>query len=216
MATFKDGINGPFRGKVGAVVGYQWKGVWVMRSLPRPVRNRKWTEKQLANHARMRIMQKFLGANLDFIRRGFGLVPEIERMSAYNAAMSYNKMNAIKGEFPNLEIDYDKIVFAKGDLLGQDDIKFKLNGSKLEFTWVPTIDNYMRRGDQIMILLAHKEQSSPEGIVSGARREEGKESLSIAHLSKGTELHIYVAFIADDRKQVSNSRYLGSVEVVED
>lgn len=215
MATFKDGINGPFRGKVGSVVGYQWKGIWVMRSLPRPIRNRKWSERQLANHAKMRIMQEFLGANQVFVRRGFGLVPEIERMSAYNAAMSYNKKNAIKGEFPDLEIDYNNIVFAKGNLPGQDDIEFKQHGGKLEFTWVPSKDNSARKDDQIMILLTYKGQSSPDGIVSGARRYEGKETVSLIHLKSGIELHIYVAFIADDRKQVSDSMYLGSLEVQE-
>ncbi len=34
MAKFNDGINGPFKGKVGTVVGATWKGIHYMRSLP--------------------------------------------------------------------------------------------------------------------------------------------------------------------------------------
>jgi hypothetical protein len=36
MAIIREGINGGFSGKAGAVVGYYRLGKWVMRGLPKP------------------------------------------------------------------------------------------------------------------------------------------------------------------------------------
>ena len=35
MAIAKNGINGPFSGKIGPIVGYMWKGRPVMRAMPK-------------------------------------------------------------------------------------------------------------------------------------------------------------------------------------
>lgn len=35
MGTYKNGIAGPFSGKIGGVVGSGWKGIDYIRSIPR-------------------------------------------------------------------------------------------------------------------------------------------------------------------------------------
>ncbi|MGX8712677.1 MAG: DUF6266 family protein, partial [bacterium] len=51
MATYKNGIMGPFNGKVGTVVGYMWNGKYCMRAYNRNVKNPR-TEAQM-EHRRM-------------------------------------------------------------------------------------------------------------------------------------------------------------------
>ncbi|WP_291131895.1 DUF6266 family protein [Flavobacterium sp. UBA7682] len=46
MGTYNKGILGPFSGKVGTVVGANWRGKDIMRSLPKKT-NRTPTETQL-------------------------------------------------------------------------------------------------------------------------------------------------------------------------
>ena len=39
MAKQRNGINDAFRGSVGTVIGYEWRGQWCMRARPRYVHN---------------------------------------------------------------------------------------------------------------------------------------------------------------------------------
>ena len=85
MAKLSQGINGPFFGKVGAVVGYTWKGIPVMRGLPTP-RSKPFTQKELNQQAKFRIMNRFLTPaigllNVTFAHLAIG-------MSAFNKAFS--------------------------------------------------------------------------------------------------------------------------------
>lgn len=95
MATYKDGVNGPFRGKVGTVVSYQWRGTWVMRSVPK-ITNKKRSLKQLANQQKMAVVQTLLQKVIDYVRKGYHLEGEKRRMSAFNAAMSYKQDECCK------------------------------------------------------------------------------------------------------------------------
>ena len=51
MGTSHQGIHGGFTGKVGNVIGYQYRGKQVYRSMPTSVANPK-TEKQRGNRER--------------------------------------------------------------------------------------------------------------------------------------------------------------------
>ncbi|MGK9125266.1 DUF6266 family protein [Olivibacter sp. SA151] len=85
-------------------------------SLPKK-RTSPTSEKELANRERMRIMQKFLQDSKNFIDLGFQLEAKARNMSAFNAAMSYNKKYAITGSYPDLKIDYEKLLVSKGLLI---------------------------------------------------------------------------------------------------
>lgn len=210
MATFKNGINGSFKGRVGNVVGYEWRGKWVMRSMPKVNKNRKPTEKQEANRARFRLMHKYLSPRVDFFRKGFSLTPEVSRMSPYNAGMSYNLSNAITGEYPDFGIDYSKIVFARGDLALPRDISVRQEGEELRIFW-STEEGDASLDDQAMIMISGVEDLF--GKHSGNLRSEGTESISLEDVPKATEIFVHIAFISDDRQRVSDSLYLGSVVV---
>ena len=41
MARQIEGINGGFCGRVGTVIGYEWRGKWCMRSYPRHIHDAK-------------------------------------------------------------------------------------------------------------------------------------------------------------------------------
>ena len=55
MGTVKKGILGDFSGKVGSVVGSNWKGIGYIRSLPKKVGNPR-TLPQKSHRAKFRFM----------------------------------------------------------------------------------------------------------------------------------------------------------------
>ena len=52
------GINGPYVGKIGKVVGYQWRGIWVTRAMPEEFHDAK-SERQLEQRGRFKAMVGF-------------------------------------------------------------------------------------------------------------------------------------------------------------
>lgn len=211
MAIYKDGINGPFKGKVGTVVSYQWRGIWVMRSVPK-VSKKKRSLKQLANQQKMSMVLELLQRMIVFIRKGYHLEGEKNRMSAFNAAMSYNKKNVIYGDYPNFRIDYQKVRFAQGELEGPSDLAVKRFEGRIEFTWNPELLDNGEPDDQAMILLLPKEADMGFGQLSGNQRKEGREVVLLeAETLKDYRYHVYFAFISDDRSLVSTSAYVGII-----
>ncbi|HKG04916.1 MAG TPA: DUF6266 family protein [Pedobacter sp.] len=51
-----------------------------------------------------------------FINIGFLMEGVRSEMYAHNKAVSYNKMNALMGEHPDIVIDYSKVLVAQGRL----------------------------------------------------------------------------------------------------
>ena len=113
MAKFSQGINGPFYGKVGTVVGYMWKGIPVMRGLPK-TRIKPFTPKELNQQAKFRLMNEFLTPLNDLFNVTFAHLAV--QMSAFNKAFSYNIKNATTGFGPDLAIDYNMVLISRGDL----------------------------------------------------------------------------------------------------
>jgi len=211
MAIYENGIVGPFEGRVGNVVGYRWRGKFVMRTVPKTKKRRKSTDKQLASRARLSLMQAYLQPRIEFIRKGFSLAPELNKMSAFNAAMSYNLKNSISGDYPEFKIDYSKVVFSRGDLELPEDIKMSQEGEGLCLSWSTEEKGNASYDDQVMIMLSGIKDVY--GSHSGNQRYVGKEIISLEGVTPGIELFVHIAFISDDRQRVSDSLYLGSVIV---
>lgn len=70
MGTYKQGILGPFSGKVGTVVGSNWRGVYYMRSLAPHVGNPK-TPAQVAARERFAACSRALRPWQRFIEQSF-------------------------------------------------------------------------------------------------------------------------------------------------
>ena len=213
MAIYESGINGPFKGKVGSVVSYQWRGIWVMRSAPK-VSTKERSLKQLANQEKMSLILKLLQRMIDYIRKGYHLEGEKRRMSAFNAAMSYNKKHAIKGEYPNFEIDYEKLRFSEGDLEGAKNLQLMRFEDYIELTWDAKSEGNGEYDDQVMALLIPDEEvkNLQFGEISGAQRKDGKQRIYLELKAlKNYTFNCYFAFISDDRSRVSDSVYVGRV-----
>ncbi len=87
MATYKQGILGPFSGKVGTVVGSSWRGIAYIRSLATKVANPR-TAAQLEVRNKLSATSKRLRLFLSSIRRGF---VSSGAASGWSAAVKFNR-----------------------------------------------------------------------------------------------------------------------------
>lgn len=223
MARLKNGIFGKIVGKIANLITYERLGENVARMKPvKPKHPKKRTPAQQAVNIRFSLIKSFVAAGKDFIHVSFAADVKGSTKIPENGAVSYNLKHALVGEFPDFRIDFEKVLVSKGKLPMAEEPAVVLEEKKLKFSWsTDHIPNYQRGRDQVMMYAYFADSNKTESITSGARRLQGHDELDIsyfmqnsAHVTKNTSAEVYMAFISDDRKAVSDSIYLGNVSLV--
>lgn len=106
------GINGPFLGKVGNIVGYQWKGRWVMRSVAKEFHDAK-TELQMEQRSRLGAAMSFAARLRDILLIGFKQVANEARMTEYNYFYKTNN-DCLAWDGEHLTVDYEHLRLSEG------------------------------------------------------------------------------------------------------
>jgi hypothetical protein len=209
MARINNGILGGIKGKIGNIEGYLWKGVPVIRMEKRKT-NTPPSEKQLMARQRMAVVSNFLKSMTTFVRAGFEVFAENEEFTANNAAKSYLLLHALQGDYPNLNINYSAVKLSRGVLPPAENPAVIPATNGLTFTWaVAPLMNFYNRRSQVMLLVYAPALNKSVYTLSAARRTAGTEFLELPNQFKNQELHTYISFIADDRKAISDSSYVG-------
>lgn len=207
MATSRKKM-GPAIGKIGKTVSYWLKGQWVTRTIG--INTKKATVLQFAIRQITRLIANLLRPVKNFIKIGFALEAENTTMYPYNKAVSENYFNAIKGEYPNIEIDYPKAVFSKGKMPVNTEASTELGPEGITFKWDSKI---MLRGmhpnDRVMMLAYCPEKKYAFFDPDGARRQEGSDFLRMVKYPEPVIVHTYIAFIAANKRGISTTYYTG-------
>jgi len=202
MAILKNGIDGPFSGKIGTAVGTTWRGLNIIRSRPKPPT--QFSPKQLANQLKMKVVQDFLSRMVEPLRIGFRddtVVP-----TAYNTAVAYHKKFALTGEYPDITVSFPAVKIAQGLLGMPEDISMETNGGRLDISWSEVSEDNCRHDDQLLIVLWNDVNKASQYSLQ-AYRSAGHFSWEPAFGFSGC--HVWTAFIRQDRTMQSDSRYLG-------
>jgi hypothetical protein len=210
MARFNNGIMGGFTGIVGNIEDYIRKGQPVMRARRRKVT--KPSDAQKACRQRMKVVNEFTRMITDYVRIGFELDAAPTTKTANNLAKSYQLLHGLKGEYPNLEIDYPKVRVTSGTLEVVQNPTMVLEGSALNFSWEnDKIRDNNFEDDQLMILVYYPDRKIGTRRYTGAKRGALKDTIKAYKLKPGERLEAYLSFRADDRKSISNSVYVGCI-----
>jgi hypothetical protein len=210
MARFNNGIMGGFTGIIGQIEGYIRKGQPVMRARRKKVT--KPSEAQKACRQRMKVVNEFTYMITDYVRIGFELDAAPTTKTANNLAKSYQLLHGLKGEYPNLEIDYPKVRVTSGTLEVVQNPTMVLEGSALNFSWEnDKIRDNNFEDDQLMILVYYPDRKTGTRRYTGAKRGALKDTIKAYKLKPGERLEAYLSFRSDDRKSISNSVYVGSI-----
>ena len=211
MGTSKKGILGNFYGKVGTVIGSKWKGIKYMRSLPDPS-SQPPSQRQLDQREKFRQGSSFLQPLGPVIRVGFRT--QQKNQTPANAALSDLLVNAMTGTAPDFVINYERLKIAKGNLTGARNAEAALNGELIEFTWSNNSGEGDAQSSDHVLLAAISDTAYPLYSVGQFTRDAASGSLIVPEGVSGSIFHCYLAFAGtEDRFQVSNSIYLGEIEI---
>lgn len=211
MAKFNEGINGPFSGKVGKVIGCSWKGIPYIRALPKK-RSSKPSEKEMVSRKKWALSQQWLQPVLPIVQIGFkGYTLKSE---GFVAAKSYLMKHAFEGEGSEIRINPALVKISAGNLPLPLIIQATRQDEYLvQFTWDTAHPNDEASSyDQVMLLAYDVDNGETDYSLPGELRKKGSAILELSPYDPGT-YHLYAAFVAYDRGRQSDSIYLGTVDV---
>lgn len=211
MANFKKGILGGFSGKVGTVIGGNWKGIDYMRSLSSRG-NRSLSAAQVVQTAKFTLTIRFIqsmGGLINITFRNFA-----NKMTIYNSAVSYTLKHAINGSYPNFGISYADVLVSRGDLPNATAPAATASpGSIITYNWANNSGTGMATGSDKDILVAYEPSSNSTMYSTGtAGRDALTYTLNLASF-RGKTVHTYIGFISASGKEIANSIYTGEVVV---
>ena len=209
MGKISQGILGGLSGKVGNVIGGNWKGIDYLRIKPSSVANPR-TVGQVNQRNKFSATIQFLQPNKGFLNIGYKAFAV--KKTAFNAAMSYTLGNAITGTAPNFNVDYSLALLSRGSL------STALNGSvdlstanQVTFNWDDnSADGNANTTDKAMVLAYNAEKKESIYLLDGAIRTTTSQVLSLPTSYTGDTIQLFMAFVSDNGSIVSNSVYLGS------
>lgn len=219
MATIKKGILGGVSGKVGNVVGGTWKGIDYLRTMADVVNNPN-TELQATQRSKFAAVAKFLQPITEVIRIGFK--GYAVKMTAFNAAFSYNYHNALTGTFPDFAIDYPNALVSRGSLPATLNAACaSAAAGKVQLTWdTAATAGAATANDSVVVVICNPVRQEAVYQLDAATRADGSVEVIVPASYSGNAVHCYIAFMSfssllgsQAKSGVSNSVYAGSVTV---
>ena len=209
MGIIKNGINGGFRNKAGTVVGYNLMGQDIIRSSPE-ARTSKPTPAEHLNRTKFKTSQSWLQPITPVLRIGFENYKPF--CHGFNGAKSFTALNAVIDTDNGFEVDPSLACVSHGPLSGDPTVTVELGPQNdILFTW-----DGKGKGlydDRVIAVAYDITAQKAEFDTSLAQRAAKKASLWIGKEFAGHDLHIYFAFVSEDRKQRSISQYLGIIQM---
>lgn len=205
MAVSPYGPHGPVIGKIGNLVSYILNGQVVTRTIGH--KSNKHSKDQLANYQSMAVTMNLLSPMLPFINSSFEIEARGTVKNQHNLATSYNKKQALTGEYPNIKVDYSKVVLSYGDLPIAENLKMVKTDTGLQFSW-DTEDGLAH--DMVMILVCHPHRAQVTSSINACRRDAGTYFAKLSEEDLDQQLEAYICFKSANGKQISNSVYLGN------
>nr|WP_068892546.1 DUF6266 family protein [Pedobacter panaciterrae] len=197
-------------GKIGNLVSYEILDKNVVRMVG--VNNKPPSIKQLICRREMAVVIRFLYPFTEFINAGFMLKARAAAKYPHNIAVSYNKLNALKGLYPDIEMDYPKVMVSQGSLTVAVNPKVELAPKGLMFSWAnePGITP-SEKGHRVMILVYFPKLKIGLYSIDGVRRIEGADLFELPAKLKKARMETYISFIATPGCDVANSVYAGRI-----
>lgn len=210
MAILKNGIHGPFSGRVGNIVGYELNGQNIIRSLPvYPKKKRKPSELALLNRARMAAVSQFLRPLKRIIEFGYkNVAPKGSRVGPFQTAQSHTFKNALEyGEGNIPYVDPGKVLVFRGSLPPPRHLEMIVKDNVLNFTWGTDKPN---RPYGLLVAAVYIEGGHAYFVDGLASAADGKAQWELpSNWDNKSPVHVYGGFYDLIGDQLSDSVYGG-------
>ncbi|TDQ06189.1 DUF6266 family protein [Pedobacter metabolipauper] len=215
MGKLNRGFLGGFRGRLGPAYGCFWRGMDLVKTLPRKS-GKPGTPKQLVIQQKLAVVTGFLSGMGPLIEIGFKGVTNSGE-SAMNAAVSYNIQNAVTGIAPNFVMDYTKLKYSFGKLPLPNEIQVTmLPLAKLEVNWSPRSYGVVKihPDDLATFVVYNPEKNTFVVLEDAARRDETTYTIQMPSEFIGDTVFFFMNFITSDGKLVSENSNLGNLVIL--
>ncbi len=210
MARYSKGALGAFSGKLGNVVGSSWRSIDYLRSLPKPS-NKPASPLQLAQRMKFAMTVGFLQPIKDVLNVGFSDVT-LSRLTGYNQGVRAMLKNAITGDYPDFEIDFEKIELSRGSLAGLTNLSIEeVEPYILSVSWVSVINRFNSFVDDDVLVLLYNKSKKLFTIYEDMKRGDEEVRIELPQSFVGDELVCWTFLVKRDGDTTSNSQYVGSV-----
>jgi hypothetical protein len=204
MAKAPNGPLGALNGKLHNLVFYILNGQPVVRTIGDPG---KPSRNQLANRQAMSVTMEMVSRISEFTNVSFELEARGTVRNAHNLATSYIKKHALKGEYPNISIDYSKVILSNGNLPGANDLKIEKKEKGVLVSWDPS----GKYNDTVMILLYHPLRKAAMPVINACRRDAGSYFVGLSEQLVEEPIEAYICFKSANGKAISDSVYIGNL-----
>jgi hypothetical protein len=213
MGTFSKGILGGFSGKVGTVVGANWRGKDIMRSLPKKSDREPSTE-QMMVRLKFKLVTQFLAPIRPVLVKYFGQPQGFK--SRRNLATAYHILEAITGDYPDYAIDYQKVIVSKGELLGlQQPTATPQATAEIALAWEDNTGQGLAKADDGLLVVVYNESRGLFETREGAApRSSMAYTLSLPRNWVGETVQCWIAFTSAEGKKCATSVFMGTVTLV--
>ncbi|GAA4146727.1 hypothetical protein GCM10022216_32010 [Sphingobacterium kyonggiense] len=211
MGVIHQGILGGFHGKTGSVVGSSWRGIQVIRGLPKRIK-RKASAKQLVQRQKFHYVSKTLKQLDSLLNFGFPDRP-LSRSTNYAEAVQHLLLAGLSGQFPSFRVNFSNFSISEGPLRTLGNLKWERSGAKkVKLIWEHR--PFIGRNDEedgLVIVLYHIGKNRFEFYQGGKRKDESFE-IDVPTDMQNASISGW-AFVRDEATDVnSDSMYLADLE----
>lgn len=212
MARINKGILGGFSGKVGTVVGANWRGKDIIRSVPKPTK-RQPTDLQKMQQQRFMAVVEFLQPLRHIQNLYFGSRKKFASRS--NEATSYVLKNAVEMVNDEPVIVPEHVLITKGDLATVQEMALTVQPGKLVLAW----GNNSGQGnaaatDLVSVACYCKQLQTFLLFEDAAQRSEAAVTLDVPEAFRGKALDVWTYLHTQAQNKASTSMYQGIFTVM--
>ena len=209
MAKQMNGFMGGFSGKLGTAVGYQWNGMWCMRSRPAAVRNPRTAQQQA--HRACFAEEVRLAARMAWaVRTGLTALAREQHMTSRNLFVRLNQPAFAERE-GSLEVDYGMLQLSAGPVAPVAVTDASVDGRGVLTVAFDKNPMHLSANayDSVYIYVYSPEGGSGYLFAPVYRRQQSAAALLTSDLA-GFDLQVY-AFVVDGHGRASSTAYGGVV-----
>ncbi len=205
MARYKNGVNGPFSGKVGCVVGAARRGTPYFRSVPY-FKNNTASQAQLDQRMIFALLMGWLKPLRELIMIGYQ--DHKAARTPMNGCLSYHLKNALIGEAPNVSIDFAKAIFSRGELMISVVKEAVLEDGMIRITWDNAAPNMLNSDDDLATFVVYNVAAKKFVVYKDQAERSAKEAVLVLPTGVAGELHCWMQYTSQNGERVSTTVYV--------
>jgi hypothetical protein len=213
MGIITQGIVGGVCGKTGPLIGSSWKGRAVLRAKPMHKKNKKYSQSQLDQQEKFKLMRDFLIGVEYLLLLAYKTGGKLR--NGFQEAFSVNLRDAITGAVSPFAINYSNIKLSDGGIsVLPAPVVTAETGNIVKLVWHHVLNSLLKASDaDKAVAVLYSEADNLFHISDLTARRSTGELLFNAATFTGKNVHIWFLFLSDDETKASKSQYLGTVMV---